>query len=675
MQTSSGLDVLLSRLDSKNQAGQIFSKNLEFLKTKSPDLFERVSKYKPTRLIPAFDGNGDINIQNSGGRFVYPESPITYAKKQVNEFLNDTKCRLIRYQDASVVKQEGYIHQQMMESMFDLYPDGEKGATAPNKDNILQMVVVCGIGSGLHIDLLLKAKPVRNLVIYDTDLAGFFASMFFVDWSTLLKSVKGSIEVIIEKDINTAIARLNSFLSKYGYFNLSKYYVYYHYENPDIKEFVKTLKERILKAVSGFGFYDDERVGLAHTLQNIAGGYGISRMALNDAANRNQYPVFVLGNGPSLDESIDYIRENRQGCILISCGSATGTLQNIGIKPDIHIEQERPLSTYDWLRNSTASEFREGIYFVGLNTVYPKCFELFDKDKSFISIKPNDLGMVYVKNALKMVEGNTLCVADGCNPTVTNFGVALAVTLGFENIYLAGVDCGMKNLDSHHASQSKFQQSEDKNEYAKQGYIQSGVFRVRGTQSKYVYTTSTLNNTRLEIERLIEKYHLKLTNLGSGAFINGANNIKAGQLEALESIQSGDILNDIFPRVFHRRELEFEDPETIRTQVCAEMKELNNRMLSVFTASQITSEADLCTTLRTVNDTFKQADISEYTQWYMRGSMEYLMAVISSIYAYNDQQNYAEVGTRVKQIMATFFESQYVDLKDKFYDLDLYTTY
>lgn len=675
METASGLNVLLSRLESKKQADQIFSKNLEYLKSKSPDLYKRIANYKPDRLIPTFDENGDINLQNVSGSYVYPESPVTYAEKQVDEFLNKTKCRLIRYQDAAVVKQEGYVHQQMMESMFELYPEGEIRATPPNKDDMLQMVIICGIGTGLHIDLLLKEKKVRNLVIYDTDIAGFFASLFFVDWSVILKGVYGAIEVIIEKDVNNAIARLNSYLAHYGYFNLSKYYVYYHYENPQLKEFVKTLKERVLKAVSGFGFYDDERVGLAHTLQNVAGGYDISRFALNNAPERNKTPVFVLGNGPSLDESIDFIRANRAGCILISCGSATGTLQNIGIKPDIHIEQERPLSTYDWLRNSTSEEFRQGIRFVGLNTVYPKLFELFEQDKSYICLKPNDLGMEYVKNALKLIEGNTLCVADGCNPTVTNFGVALAVIMGFENIYLAGVDCGMKDLDAHHASQSKFQQSEDKNQYAKQGYLQSGVFRVQGTQSKYVYTTSTLNNTRLEIERLIDKYRLNLTNLGSGAFINGACNVKAESLPALERIDSNAILDDLFPRVFHRRDLEFEDPESVRKLVCAEMKELNSKLIGVFSSSNIKSELELCTVLRTVNDTFKQAEISEYTRWYMRGSMEYLMAVISSIYAYNKKESYVDLGDKIRSIMEAFFEAQNKNLAEKFYELDLYTTY
>lgn len=674
MEKGSGLDVLLSRLEAKKQADQIFSKNLEFLKTKSPDLYDRVKNYKPDRLIPAFDNSGSINLQNANGRFVYPESPVAYAVKQVDEFLTKTKSRFIRYDDTAVVKQKDYIHQQMMDSLIELYPEKKKSAHSPQEDSSLQMVILCGIGAGLHIDLLLKSKSIRNLVIYDTDLSGFFASLFFVEWSKILRGVSGAIEVIIENDLIRANDRLAKFFTQYGFYNLSKYYVYYHYENRQIKKFVDNLREKVIKVASGLGFYDDERIGLAHTLQNVDKGYDISRKALHHPDETNLCPVIVIGNGPSLDESIEFIRENREKSILISCGTAIGTLENLGIKPDIHVEQERTRTNYDWINGSTSAEFRKGIRFVGLNTVYPQCFDLFDQELSYICLKPNDLGMVFVKNAMERTGNNTIGVADGCNPTVTNFGLSLAVIMGLKDVYLAGVDCGMERLDKHHAGDSKYHSDQSKSDFAKKSLAKTGVFRIKGTTGELIYTTSVLNNTRIEIERLISKYELSVKNIGSGAYINGAENISAAELSPLPVVTS-DLIPELFAEAFYRDDLNFPDAALIRDTVCEEINSINEEIKAVFLQANLSTEQGMYQAMTMLNRELNNFKISDYTRWLVKGSLNYIMVAVSSVYAYSENSSFSVLEPQVKEIVSTFLDAQKQDIAENFYDLGDYSAY
>ncbi|WP_315981291.1 6-hydroxymethylpterin diphosphokinase MptE-like protein [Aliamphritea spongicola] len=147
-------------------------------------------------------------------------------------------------------------------------------------------------------------------------------------------------------------------------FNLSKYYIYYHYENNAMKQFINNFQRQMKKVTYGYGFYDDERVGLSHTIENTHRGYPVSRVSLLQRKDTVDVPVIIIGNGPSLDESINFIKANRERAIIISCGSSFGTLKRLGIKPHIHIEQERPQATYDWLKSSTDEEIRKGVYFL-----------------------------------------------------------------------------------------------------------------------------------------------------------------------------------------------------------------------------------------------------------------------------------------------------------------------
>ena len=54
-----------------------------------------------------------------------------------------------------------------------------------------------------------------------------------------------------------------------------------------------------------------------------------------------EQPVFVVGNGPSLDSSLAFLKKNSDDIIIISCGTAIRALLKNNIKPDLHIEMER----------------------------------------------------------------------------------------------------------------------------------------------------------------------------------------------------------------------------------------------------------------------------------------------------------------------------------------------
>src|SRR5690606_9240691 len=150
-------------------------------------------------------------------------------------------------------------------------------------------------------------------------------------------------------------------------------------------------------------------------------------------------PVFILGNGPSLDSHIEFIRKHQPYAIIITAGTALGSMAKTGIKPDFHVEMERNINITDWIKLGTTDEYRKGITLLCLNTVAPDPVKLFDS--TCIAKKPNDVGQYIIE---PLLAGKGIQSLQLCNPTVTNAAFSFAVSMGFKEIYFLGVDLGTK---------------------------------------------------------------------------------------------------------------------------------------------------------------------------------------------------------------------------------------
>jgi len=330
-----------TKLEKNQAADQRYTQNLAFFRVNSEELYQTFVNYQPQDLTLAFDEDENVSIINrKTGRFVYPENPASYAQKQVDQFLKSDNASIVKFFDPNVVKTEDYHHNDMMDRYMALYGDKLRPICHPKSDQVIQQLIMIGIGTGLHIEELLRKQKVRNLVVMDSNLDALYLSLYFVDWSKLFREVT-NIEIIIEDDEEGFFERLHVYFSNMGTFLLGKYYVYHHYQNPLLERVVDNFTFKLASSNAFVGFYDDERVGLAHTVKNIESNLPFARKMLD---MKKDLPVFVVGNGPSLDHSIDFLKANQDKIIIISCGSTIGTLQKIGLKPDIHVEQAQQSS-------------------------------------------------------------------------------------------------------------------------------------------------------------------------------------------------------------------------------------------------------------------------------------------------------------------------------------------
>lgn len=676
MDNISKIEQKIDLLTKNKKADELFTKNLALFKKVLPPLYELYKSYSVSELTLAFDSDKHINLKNINGNFVYPEKPQSFADKQYQQFVDRCQPTIIKYGDSSATVLDDYLHHHMTTDLLGLYGDGARYISKGLNEKSVQTIIVLGIGAGFHIEKLALENDIKNLILYDLHLDSIYLSMHMIDWAPIIKKYSQSgynIEFCAGKTEDDSFIQLTKLFKRIGNFNISKFYVYDHYNSDKLDSLVKRIKGNAHDIVFGMGFYDDERVGLAHTIAAANEDYPVSRISLMQRKVYCDVPVIIVGNGPSLDENEQFLRENADKAIIISCGTSLGTLEKKGIKPDIHVEQERPYNQYVWLENSTTKEFRKGIQFFALNTVHPAVYTLFDKGKSNICVKPNDLGAVYLFNSLDKIAGNGFSLAEMCNPTVTNFGLSLCTLLGLRKVILMGVDLGISDPENHHSKDSAYygNTSLDFAEYIRK----QGMFQTEGSLGGKVWTTHVYSMSKVTIERLIAKQKMTVVNLGQGVKIEGAIAASKGEL-TLDGpvVDKSSIVTDLRSSVFSRKNITPFPKEYLQQKISKDVHVINDKIIELLEPGLV-SEEEVNRVLRNIHYAFRESAQDSFVFGLLEGSVNYFCSILASLIALSSRDDLENTYSQARTIIIEFLNKQKVDVVERFFELDNYTNY
>lgn len=649
-----------------------YTKNMLFFKESAPEVYDTFINYVPENLTIAFDEEDVVLVNKATGTKVYSKSPREFAVDQVDEFLNFGNANIVKFFDPKVKKTENYHHNDMMDRFIDAYEDKPKPIYRPKNEDVIQQLFIAGVGTGYHIVELLKKQRVHNVVIFDDSLDALYLSFYFIDWLEVFSLAEGGVEIVIEDDESGFFNRFGNYFSNVGNFFLSKFFVFQHYKRPLLNEVLDNFTFKVKNVNSALGFYDDERVGLAHTVANLEKGVPVSKISLLQRGAKNDTPVVIVGNGPSLDDNVDFINRIKDRAVIISCGTTIGTLERLNIKPDIHVEQERPLNTYDWLASSTTESFREGVYFYGLNTVYPDLFDLFDQDKLGMCVKGNDAGLVYLTYSL--LKGNTLAMADSANPTVSNFGMSLCTLLGFHNLYLIGVDLGMKSLSEHHSKSSVYHENKEIEKNTNSLFDRLGSLEVEGKNGAKVWTNAIYDSSRKMLEGLIDKYNLNVKNLGDGAKIKGAEFVDSSTIVFPElDVGKNDLLASLHSSVFSQEGVAGPERELVKKHFSSDMGYLKAKLFDDL-GREVTTESQMVAAFSDFRYSFYNSNLHPFTKSLLKGSVEMILLGVYSTVAYNGKKNLQSSYEQCLLAIKDFIAEIERDVENRFYELDRYTT-
>ncbi len=440
----------------------IFLKNMRFFEKQFPELFEKFRQYKPQGAGLALDAQGRLNMMNHKGA-LYPlsvENPdlSSLCAMQMRKFFKEPFSVVFRM-NAEQLQGAYFEHLKMLKKIVDLGDDCLQQAKQSDESTQTYPKMPCfmvfGVGVGLHLDQIYeRLDDIHHLVIYEPNLDFFYASLHLVDYERLCKEFvkpNKSFSLFVGIDRYALFNKLYRLLYKVGIYKSSILYVFKHYNTPEINEDFKYITGKMSVIHTGFGFFEDEII----SARNYDLNSRLSNNFLSSTVHQPiSLPVFICANGPSIDQSIDFIKENRDKVFLISCGTVLGVLCKNEIFPDVHIEIERtdgPAQAMQlWDPDCT---YTKKIRLVGNNTLAPALLNRFKSVTFFL--KPNDYSS-------EMMIG----LSDGdhqrflhlffSNPTVFNGALSFAIYYQAKEIYCFGTDLGFKDTDYHHSKDSVY---------------------------------------------------------------------------------------------------------------------------------------------------------------------------------------------------------------------------
>jgi hypothetical protein len=565
-----GLDGILKqaeKLEVQLNASKLFKKNTDyFMRLDANKYGEYINNYVPTNYQLLIDQNNQFNIIDLKSKnLIYNKNPKIIAMEQVVKYAKEPH---ILYN--KIVKSHNFnkkwLHNKILHSSIDKFEALNIEKNMPSLDKIGFMVAL-GCGLGYQFSELINSYDIQHLFIYDYEKDFFYASLYTTDWSVLsdyFAKKKGTFVLHIGNAPQHTVNDIIQYRTKIGFHNVINTHFFTHFLNANNIEFNKRLRTQFSIIGGSIGFSDDERTSLAHTVYNLNKNHPLLIQSKKEIGRLP--PVIMIANGPSLDTQIEFIKQNANKAILVSCGSAIGTLYNLGIKPDIHIEMERSFLTAQNTDRSTDLNYTKDITLVCLNTVAPKTLEKFKN--VFIATKANDIGSEIILSEFK---DQDITILNYCNPTVSNAGLAIICTLGFKEVYLTGTDFGMVNKDQHHAKNSVFIQklethtknsgcNETEGTRKKKAFLTLNKHtlpispnKIQGNFCNEVFTTPALINSKRYIEILLRNYpHVLCINSCNGAFIEGTITKKVDDLKINSNVIDKErIINKVLENNFY----------------------------------------------------------------------------------------------------------------------------
>lgn len=502
--TVAGADVPEMDDDATDDTESLFERNLAAFAAVNGRLANLLRNHKPLSQLVMKD-NGEPSVVYDDFD-LYPDGGQTFADEQLRN-ISKHSTRLMM---SSIKQAKLDHHSDLFKDAFErrLEDGGFRMAKTVTRDSSY-FVVVLGLGLGVHLKKIIETSRCRVLAIAEPNLDFIYHSLSVIEWQEILELFRdgGAVYVFTDNEPSILAQSIKSLFRKHNPSSLDGTVIYRHYQSAIFLETDKHLEEEIRTAVLGLGFFQDEVNMLGQTYKNLEGG---NARIMRKIAENPGLPAFLVGSGPSLNACIPFLKENADKAVIFCCGTAIDVLKGEGIEPDFWVMMERSKKVAGHLEQTQKSHDISNIRFVGSTTIFPSIPGMFRDAILFFrpGLSPSPL---FARSR------DEIAVAP--DPMAANAAVSFALSAGFAEIYMLGIDCGSPSQGQAHAKGSMYDRETGKRE----DYIKNLNLPMKGNFGGTIWSTSRLQWSRENIERLIgaSRGHV-FYNLGNGALINGA---------------------------------------------------------------------------------------------------------------------------------------------------------
>lgn len=523
-----------------------FAQNMAAFRQYIPHIADMYEGYQPARPFKFFcNENGQPNLAwLDDDVAVYGAEPYLICETLVKEFME--KGGLSRFSFSQEANAIGFVHVDYLNRLNAYLDDiSTREKMLGQVPHEVPSALIFGVGLGYHLGYLYERCKIGTLFLFEPDLDLFYASLFCFDWAPLLTYLHQEnlgLHILLGQDEETIVKDFASAIHSRGSFLIANAFIMWGYQNERIRKLIEKVQQEYYLLVMGWGFFDDNLIALSHTINNIERAVPFLKKGGKVPAGYSRTPVFIIANGPSLDDAIAVIEKNKDQAIIISCGSAISALHKVGIKPDIHVETERTKIVYDFLVNLNDPDYLRDVLFLSTDVIHPYCASLFNQ--SVLAFKLSEPGAAIYHNYFPHL--NACAALGGVNPLVGNIGVSAPIHLGFKNLYLFGLDNGYKHKGHHHSKLSSYYNNEESAGALGDMMYGDSQWRREGNFGGMVISNAMFDTSRRVMEQVLATSEdVRCFNCSDGAKIEKARALPSAEISLSMSVDKSALLGEI----------------------------------------------------------------------------------------------------------------------------------
>ena len=476
---------------------ELYRHNLAAFRTRVPYIHSRMQNHTPvSKLVFLENGEPSVEFNNE---LIYKDGAITEAKRQLENIGSHVaRVPIARIPAESFDVHARAAHKRLIERMSDSGFRHSPGL--PHED--AYFLICLGVGLGQHLDELVERTKCRVLVLIEPNADLLYHSMHVYDWVPLLDLMaeRHSIQIIMDSDTANISTALHGVFRQYNPAGLDGSMVFRHYQTGMTNEIEREFSGKVMTSIMGLGFFQDEINMISQTYKNLESGESRVISALNKSP---EIPCFIVATGPSLDETMPFIKKHQDDAIIFACGSSLSVLAENDITADFWVITERVKDTYDLVAETAAKVDVSKVILIGSSTVFPGLIDHFDEKILFI--RPG----LSVAPLFRTRDDQVLKIPD---PLAANSGLSATLHLGFREFYFLGVDVGSKYKDRGHAKGGHYATRDD--------YLKELGIPVPGNFGGTAWTTPVLKWSKESLEKLTKSTPGRMFyNLSDGALI------------------------------------------------------------------------------------------------------------------------------------------------------------
>ena len=352
----------------------------------------------------------------------------------------------------------------------------------------------------------------KSCFIYEPNLEIFRLSLFTTNYMQLSKNIRFVFSIMNDDiDFNKKIV---NFINNTEIFSnyIIKYYKMNYVDNTIFQKFLNQMH------LSDPLKFDYTKL-LYHTFDSISKHIGTYRILTlkNKKDSIIDKNVLFLAAGPSLDNNLDFIKENQENFIIITIGAVYKKLFEKGIIPDIvtTVDPQYDVLNATHFNTEDVKLLENTIVIASINTP-TKILERFNQEKLFL---------YEVLDSFKINSNEYFGVSIG------EISLSLILDLNFKNIYLLGTDLSINQItgESHFSNyinkRENYTKERKVNNLKQDNYTVEDFIEVKGNTSNKVITKRIFALSIIQYIDVINKFKKDfqtIYNLSkNGAYIDG----------------------------------------------------------------------------------------------------------------------------------------------------------